>query len=244
MPNFNKGKYLKEAIGSVVNQTYKNWNLYIIDDCSTDRSNEIIEEFRKEIKINYIKLKKNKGPSFCRNIGMRISNSNFISFLDSDDYWVKDKLEKQINFMNKNNLSFTFTDYIPFIQKENDKKFLKKTSLKKSFNFEEFTLNSSINTTTMIISRSLIKNLKFKKVKKLEDYLFKCQILKQGKVAYKFDSSSAFYRILDKSRSSFRIQNISNLWKINQKYNNFGIFRNLVSIFMISVNSLKKYGLK
>ena len=244
MPNFNKGPYLKEAIDSVISQTYKKWNLYIIDDCSSDQSNEVINEFRKENKIKYIKLKKNKGPSFCRNFGIRISNSNYISFLDSDDYWVKDKLENQFNFMNKNNLSFTYTDYIPFIQKGHNKKFLKKTSLKDSFNFNEFTLNSSINTTTMIIERSIIKNLKFKKVKKLEDYLFKCQILKQNKVAYKFNSSSAFYRILDKSRSSQRIHNILYLWKINKKYNNFNIFRNLFSIFMIAINSLKKYGIK
>ena len=244
MPNFNKGPYLKEAIQSVISQTYKKWNLYIIDDCSSDQSNEVINEFRKENNIKYIKLKKNKGPSFCRNFGIRISSSNYISFLDSDDYWIKDKLENQINFMNKNNLSFTYTDYIPFIQKEHNKKFLKKTSLKDSFNFNEFTLNSSINTTTMIIKRTLIKNLKFKKVKKLEDYLFKCQILKQKKVAYKFNSPSAFYRILDKSRSSQRLNNILYLWKINQKYNNFNPLRNLFSIFMISINSLRKYGFK
>ncbi|MAJ45462.1 MAG: hypothetical protein CMF96_12075 [Candidatus Marinimicrobia bacterium] len=244
MPNFNKARYLKEAIESVINQTYKNWKLYIIDDCSSDKSDEIINKFRQKNKIKYVKLKKNKGPSFCRNIGIRISDSNYISFLDSDDYWVKNKLEDQINFMNKNNFSFTYTDYIPFIQKNDNKKFLEKTSLKSSFNFNEFTLNSSINTTTMIVSRSLIKNLKFKKIKKLEDYLFKCQILKQSKIAYKFNSTSAFYRILDKSRSSQRLHNILYLWKINQKYNNFSIFRNLFSIFMISVNSIKKYGFK
>ena len=244
MPNFNKGPYLKEAIESVINQTYKNWRLYIIDDCSSDQSNEIINEFRKENKIKYIKLNKNKGPSFCRNIGIRMSNSNYISFLDSDDYWVKEKLEDQLDFMNKNNFSFSYTDYIPFIQNEHDKKFLKKTNLKDSFNFNEFTLNSSINTTTMIIKRTLIKNLKFKKVKKLEDYLFKCQILKKNIVAYKFNSPSAFYRILDKSRSSQRIHNILYLWKINKKYNNFTIFRNLFSILMIAINSFKKYGIK
>lgn len=244
LPNYNKELYLKEAVDSVINQSFENWKLYIIDDCSTDKSIEVLKSYRENKKIIVLKLAKNQGPSFCRNLGLRISNSNFISFLDSDDYWEKDKLKDQIKFMKDKNLSFTYTDYIPFIQSEKTKKFIKKTSIQNSLNFNQFVLNSSINTTTMIISRSILKNLKFKKIEKLEDYLFKCQILKQNIIAYKFNSSSAFYRILKKSRSSQRFNNILYLWKINQKYNNFSIFRNLFSIFMISVNSIKKYGFK
>ena len=116
LPNFNKSEYLKEAIESVLNQTFQNWKLYIIDDCSTDKSFEILNYYKQNEKINILKLKKNKGPSFCRNLGIRISNSNFISFIDSDDYWDKNKLKDQIEFMKTNNLSFTYKDYIPFIQ--------------------------------------------------------------------------------------------------------------------------------
>lgn len=244
LPNYNKELYLKEAVDSVINQSFENWKLYIIDDCSTDKSIEVLKSYRENKKIIVLKLAKNQGPSFCRNLGLRISNSNFISFLDSDDYWEKDKLKDQIKFMKDKNLSFTYTDYIPFIQSEKTKKFIKKTSIQNSLNFNQFVLNSSINTTTMIISRSILKNLKFKKIEKLEDYLFKCQILKQNIIAYKFNSSSAFYRILKKSRSSQRFNNILYLWKINQKYNNFSFIKNLFSIFMISLNSIKKYGLK
>ena len=124
------------------------------------------------------------------------------------------------------------------------KKFINKTNLKSSLTFEDFILNTSINTTTMIISRTILKHLKFKKLKKLEDYLFKCEILKQNIVAHKLNKSLAFYRILNKSRSSQRFKNILYLWKINKEYNNFNLFRNLFSIFMISINSLKKYGFK
>ena len=244
LPNYNKGQYLNEAIESVINQSFKNWKLYIIDDCSTDNSNEVFNNYKKIEKIKFIKLKKNKGPSFCRNLGIRISGSEYISFLDSDDYWKLNKLKDQIDFMKKNNLSFTFTDFIPFIQNKNRKNFLKNTNLKNSFNLGEFCLNSSINTTTMIISRSILKNLKFKKIEKLEDYLFKCELLKQHVVAHKFSQSSSFYRILEKSRSSQRLKNIFYLWKINKKYNKFSVLRNLFSIFMISLNSLKKYGFK
>ena len=95
LPNFNKSEYLKETIESVLNQTFQNWKLYIIDDCSTDKSFEVLNYYKQNEKINILKLKKNKGPSFCRNLGIRISNSNFISFIDSDDYWDKNKLKDQ-----------------------------------------------------------------------------------------------------------------------------------------------------
>ena len=99
VPNYNKAGFIEEAITSVVNQTYKNWHLYIIDNCSTDNSPQIINKFSDLTNITIIFLKKNKGPAFSRNYGMRISKSKYISFLDSDDGWTKDKLEKQISFM-------------------------------------------------------------------------------------------------------------------------------------------------
>ena len=126
--NFNKAKFLEECINSVIHQTYKNWKLYIIDDSSSDDSLKIINKFSKLENINIIKLSKNKGPSFCRNYGMRVSKSKYISFLDSDDKWTSEKLSKQIDFMEKNNYYFTYTDYTPFFEK-NKKKNLKKELL-------------------------------------------------------------------------------------------------------------------
>ena len=244
LPNFNKATYLKEAVDSIFKQTYENWKLYIIDDCSTDKSKIILEKFKNSKKVKIIYLNKNMGPSFCRNYGIRISSSKYISFMDSDDYWTKDKLQEQISFMEKNNFKFTYTDYIPFFEKNGKKKFINKTTLKSSLTFEDFILNTSINTTTMIISRTILKHLKFKKLKKLEDYLFKCEILKQNIVAHKLNKSLAFYRILNKSRSSHKFKNIFYLWRINKKFNQLNTLKNLKSIIMISINSLKKYGFK
>ena len=244
LPNFNKATYLKEAVDSIFKQTYENWKLYIIDDCSTDKSKIILEKFKNSKKVKIIYLNKNMGPSFCRNYGIRISSSKYISFMDSDDYWTKDKLQEQISFMEKNNFKFTYTDYIPFFEKNEKKKFINKTTLKSSLTFEDFILNTSINTTTMIISRTILKHLKFKKLKKLEDYLFKCEILKQNIVAHKLNKSLAFYRILNKSRSSHKFKNIFYLWRINKKFNQLNTLKNLKSIIMISINSLKKYGFK
>ena len=244
LPNYNKAEFLEDAINSVINQTFNNWHLYIIDDHSNDNSTKIIDKFLNLENVTVIKLHKNKGPSFCRNYAMRISKSKYISFIDSDDSWLSDKLEKQIYFMEKHNLSFTYTDYTPFFESFGKKKIRKRTFLKDHFNYRAFIRNSSINTTTMIIARSILGSHRFRKIKLLEDYLFKCKLLKGNNIAKKLDENLAFYRISNKSRSSQRLKNIYWLWHINKNYNKLNFFDNIISIFFISINSIKKYGIK
>ena len=244
LPNYNKFNFVEEAIDSVVNQTFKNWHMYIIDDNSNDNSWSVIKTFSNLHNVTHVRLNKNMGPSFCRNYGMRISKSKYISFIDSDDTWKSNKLEKQINFMEKNNLDFTYTDYIPFFQINKKKNYKQRTFLKDTFNFNTFIKNSSINTTTMIIRRSILGTTRFKKIKLMEDYLFKCKLLKKNNIAKKLNDDLALYRILNKSRSSQRLKNIFWLWKINKNYNKLSFFTNLMSIIYITINSIKKYGLK
>ena len=245
MPNYNKGQFLKESINSVLSQSYKYWKLYIIDDHSSDASSKILKKYKKNKKIKIFFLKKNKGPSFCRNLGLKKSKSKFIAFLDSDDYWKKNKLKNQINFMIKNNYPFTFTDYIPILQTANYKKTLKRTNIVDTFNLQSFIKNSSINTSTMIIERKYLKKLKFRKLNLLEDYIFKCEVMKKTKIEFKkLSEASAIYRIIKKSRSSKKISNIYNLWKLNKIYNKLSFIQNLSSLIFISLNSIKKYGLK
>ncbi len=245
MPNYNKGKYIKESIKSVIKQSYKNWKLFIIDDSSNDNSRDIIKNFKKKKNIKIFFLKKNRGPSYCRNYGLKKSKSRFIAFLDSDDYWIKNKLKSQINFMLKNNYPFTFTDYLPILQNKNYKKKLKETKLENSFTFNKFIKNSSINTSTIILEKKYLKNLKFRNVKLMEDYIFKCELMKKTKLPFKKDPEvSAIYRIIKKSRSSKRISNIYNLWKINKEFNKLNFSQNLLSVIFIAFNSFKKYGLK
>ena len=245
MPNYNKASFLAEAVNSVLKQTYKNWKLYIIDDASKDNSKKILNKFLKNKKIQIYFLKKNMGPSYCRNYGIKKSKSSLIAFLDSDDFWKRNKLKEQILFMQKNNLNFTFTDYISFFQKNKKITRIKKTNIIKSINYKEFLQNSSINTSTMILERKITKNIFFKNIKKLEDYVYKCDILRKHKTsAVKLNSPSAYYRITDQSRSSEKFKNIFYLWKINKNINKLSIYENFLSIFMISINSIRKYGLK
>ncbi len=111
-PTYNCGKFITETIESVIEQTYKNWEMIIVDDCSKDNTQEIVKKYLKNDKrIKYIKFEKNQGAAIARNTAIREAKGRYIAFLDSDDLWSKDKLEKQINFMNKNNYDFTYTNY-------------------------------------------------------------------------------------------------------------------------------------
>ncbi len=243
MPNFNNANFLDQSIQSVINQSFKNWKIYIVDDSSTDNSKNIILKYKNNKKIKSFFLKKNRGPSYCRNYAISKSKSHLIAFLDSDDFWSKEKLSKQINFMKKKKLLFTFTDYVPFINRS--EKYLKATNIKKMLNYKDFIHDSSIGTSTMIVKRSLIQGIKFKNTNIMEDYIFKCDILRKKKInSIKLGIPLTYYRILKGSRNSNKLRNFFTLWKLNKKYNNLNMLQNIYSVIMISVSSFKKYGFK
>ena len=110
MPSYNTGKYIKKSIESVLSQTYNNWELIIVDDCSNDDTDNIVASFNDE-RIRFFKNSGNKGAAFSRNIALRLAKGEYIAFLDSDDLWHRDKLKKQILFMKTNNYYFSYTCY-------------------------------------------------------------------------------------------------------------------------------------
>ena len=110
MPSYNTAPYIMETIQSVLDQTYTNWELIIVDDCSADNTNEILAEIHDE-RIKYFRNEKNFGAAVSRNKALREAKGQWIAYLDSDDLWVPEKLERQINFMKKNGYSFSYTNY-------------------------------------------------------------------------------------------------------------------------------------
>ena len=242
LPNYNSELYLEETICSIIKQTFKNWKLTIIDGNSNIETQKILNQYNKHKKINVIKLKKKKKAGFCRNLAIKKSRSDYIAFIDSDDIWKSKKLSEQLNFMLKNNYHFTYTNYMPFVS--GTKKKLKEIKPAKFFDFETFTKNTSIATSSMIIKRSLIGKTRFTNTKICEDYFFKCKILKKIKYAHCLSKNLMKYRIRKNSLQSNKMRNIYWIWYINKKYNKMHVFKNLQSIFLISINSIKKYGIK
>ena len=112
MPNYNCEKFIEETISSVLAQTYENWELLIVDDCSTDSSVEIIKNYCKnDDRIKLFINEENSGAAASRNWALREATGKWIAFLDSDDLWKPQKLERQINFMIKNGYHFSYTNY-------------------------------------------------------------------------------------------------------------------------------------
>ena len=243
IPAYNSQKYISKTIKSVFRQTYKNWKLIIIDDASTDDTKKILETIYKKNKdkkkIIILKNNINMGQAISRNRGLKYSKSKFVTFLDSDDFWDKNKLKKQIEFMLSNNYNYTYTDYK--IIKNNQ---IKKIIVPDFYNYKKFIYNSSINTCSMIIKKKIIKNIFFKNLRFSEDYFFKCQILRKGYIAYKCPRSYAYYLLRKDSLQSNRLSVFFSLWTINRNLNKLNFFQNITSICFIIINSLKKYGFR
>ena len=110
MPSYNTASYIGETIQSVLNQTYQSWELIIVDDCSTDNTNEVVLSI-KDDRIKYFRNKNKSGAAVSRNKALREAKGKWIAFLDSDDLWLPEKLEKQISFMVQKDFSFSYTNY-------------------------------------------------------------------------------------------------------------------------------------
>lgn len=110
MPSYNTAAYIKQSIESVLKQSYTNWELIIVDDCSPDNTDEVIKSIN-DVRVKYFKNDKNSGAAVSRNRALREAKGKWIAFLDSDDIWMPDKLEKQISFMEKNGYRFSYTNY-------------------------------------------------------------------------------------------------------------------------------------
>lgn len=111
-PTYNCGRFIAETIDSVLSQSYGDWEMLIVDDCSTDNTKEIVEKYcAKDSRIKYCCLERNSGAAVARNRALRMAKGRWIAFLDSDDLWTPDKLEKQLAFMVANDYSFSYHEY-------------------------------------------------------------------------------------------------------------------------------------
>ena len=115
MPTYKCGRFISESIRSIQVQTYKNWELIIVDDCSRDGTVATVLDLKKEDdRINLYQNSTNSGAAVTRNTALRNAKGRWIAFLDSDDLWEPTKLEKQIKFMEENEYAFSYHEYIGF----------------------------------------------------------------------------------------------------------------------------------
>ena len=190
IPTYNREKLIGRSIKSVLNQTYSNLEIIIIDDCSSDNTNSEIYKL-KDNRIRYIKLRINKGANFCRNLGIKKSTGEYISFLDSDDIYYFNKLEKQIKNIKKNKSNFDFCKSSIYI---NNKNFSFNFTLPNSFQeksilngkiLDELYKGNFISTQSIIISKKILKkNLFDIQIPRLQDYDLILRIIPKVKISF------------------------------------------------------------
>ncbi len=197
MPSFNTGEYISESIKSVINQSHKNWELLIVDDCSTDNTIKIIKGFN-DPRIHLFQNERNSGAALSRNKALREAKGKWIAFLDSDDLWAPDKLKKQLEFMKANDYAFSFTDFricfngklMPYINTGPDV-----VNKRKLYNYCYF------STITVMYDKDVIGLLQIEDLKKNNDYALWLQAIEKSN-AYRLPECLAYYIKHDGSISS------------------------------------------
>lgn len=214
-PNYNSEKYISEMILSVINQTYQNWELLITDDCSSDDSVRIINKYIEN--DNRIKLyinKNNLGAGLSRNYSIKKSNGKYLAFLDSDDKWDIYKLQKQIEYMEKNNFLFSYTAYSTF---KNGLVRSKHIDVPLKVSLNDILKTCDIYTSTVMVKRSILKK-GMPKIRRRQDFLTWVYLLKNIRYAYGINEPLMAYTLSNESLSSnkFRVAKIQ--WVCYRKH--------------------------
>lgn len=239
-PVYNSEKFIEESIKSVLSQTYTNWEMILVDDCSKDSSKSIISKYVEiDERIKYVKLDKNSGAAVARNTAIEMATGRFIAFLDSDDLWHKNKLEKQIEFMLENNIGFSFTSYETINELgENNGKVIRVPET--PVNYEFLLKNTIIGCLTVIIDRKIIGDIRMPLLRTRQDFATWLSILKKGHKAYGFDEVLATYRIVSDSISSNKLKVARKNWDLYRNVENLSFFKSLYVFCGYTYNAVRK----
>ncbi|MBQ7615532.1 MAG: glycosyltransferase family 2 protein [Butyrivibrio sp.] len=228
VPVYNAAKYIEDTIRMVEQQTYKDWELILVDDGSRDGSAEVIERVisSRKKRIRLIKKDKNAGAAEARNTGIDASSGRYIAFLDADDIWKPEKLEKQIAFMEATGAAFSYHAYE--FGDENARPTGKVVHVPKTMNFKQALSRTIIFTTTVMFDTEKIdmEIIHMPKVPS-EDTATWWRILKCGYLAYGLDENLAIYRRPGKSLSSNKLEALYRIWFLYRNIANLSILESL-----------------
>ena len=216
-PLYNSERYIAQTIASVKSQTYPNWEMLIVDDCSADKGYQIATGFsKKDERIKLFKLTQNSGAGFARNKGIENADGDFIAFLDSDDIWHPDKLSKQINYMLRTGANICFSSYGLMDEKGNSLN--KKVQSLSKLGFNKLLKSNYIGNLTAIYRVSEIGKIYAPEIRKRQDWALWLGILKKGHVAYGMNEVLADYRVRKNSLSSNKLQMLKHNFYIYKDY--------------------------
>lgn len=232
IPTFNSEKFILESIRSVQNQTYANWEIILVDDCSTDGTLNIVAELAlKDSRIHYSKLDKNSGTGVARNSAVAAAKGQYIAFLDADDLWKTNKLELQTNFLQINNLPFTFSFYDCI--DEEGKSLNRRVEAPINLTYRQLFFCNYVGNLTAIYDVNYFGKIPISSIRKRQDWMLWLTVLKKIKVAHVVPESLAYYRVRNDSISTSKLDLI--------KYN-FAVYSNFHGFsFLIAVACMKLF---
>lgn len=239
-PTYNCGKFIGDTIKSVQNQTYKNWEMIIVDDQSTDGTQEFVNGYlEKDHRIKYYLLEKNSGAAVARTKAMELAKGKYMAFLDSDDLWYSNKLEDQIAFMKNNNYSFTCTSYEQIDEENKSLNRVIKTIPKTNYN--RLLLDCPVGNSTVMYDMERLGKFKVPNIRKRNDDALWLQILKKEKYIYGMNDVLMKYRIRSNSISSNKLQLIKYHWILYREIENLSIVRSIFHIVMWGIIKVFKF---
>ena len=223
VPVYNAARFIDETIKTVLDQTYTNWELLLVDDKSTDESVKLIKPYAaKDKRIKLLSNKQNSGAAISRNKGIDVAKGRYIAFLDADDLWLPTKLEKQVAFIQLQDCAFSFTGYE--FADENGKPNGKKVRVPATITYRQALKNTTISTITVMLDLEKLtkKNIHMLNVKS-EDTATWWKVLKIVDYAYGLDINLSYYRRHGATLSSNKIAAISRSWLLYRQSESLGV---------------------
>ena len=239
IPYYKKKIYIGKTINSIIKQSYKNFELILIYDDPDKSDLEYIKKILKNIKRKKIIINNiNKGAGLSRNLGILKAKGKYISFIDGDDIWKKDKLKNQLLFMLDNKIEFCFTSYSIINKKNTIIKFIK---AKKIIDYKDLIKSCDIGLSTVMLKTRLLKKTKFTKIKTKEDYILWLKLSKKNVKMMGLDQKLVLWRKLDNSLSSSVFQRVHDAFYVYNTYLNFNFIKSIYYIFLMSLNFFRKH---
>ena len=238
-PCYNMEKFVTETVNSVRNQTYPHWEMLIVSDASTDRTAEILKSLAEQDERIKITINSHhSGIADARNQAIQMAQGHYLAFLDSDDLWHPDKLERQLSFMQEKQIGFSFSSYE--LVDETGKLLGKTVEATEDMNYESYLRNTIIGCSTVMVNTDIVGNVTVPRFRTSEDAATWLDILKKGRIAYAIKQPLVSYRIRRKSASSNKLKASHDLWIVYRRHEKLSFFKTLYYFSCYAFNAVKK----
>jgi glycosyltransferase involved in cell wall biosynthesis len=238
-PAFRAARFVGDSIQSAISQDYPKWEMLIVDDCSPDDTVERVEEWvRRDSRVRLIRQDRNGGPAAARNAALASSSGRFAAFLDSDDYWLPQKLSRQLDFMRSNGAAISFTGFRRI--SEDGGQIGRRLTVPERLTYTQLLGNTAIATSTVIIDRSITGPLEMRHVY-YDDFVLWLSLLRRGHVAFGINEDLMRYRVVGKSVSRNKTKSAREVWKTYRKVEELGILRSAWCFANYSARGWLKY---